>query len=337
MIGNGRLEWKHVFLLVVGLFLILFPWLNDSRSTIILMTQIFIFAVFAMSYDLLLGYTGIISFGHAMFFGIGAYGVGIWLAQSEVSVITMFLALVTVVLLCTLVSWIVGMLSLRLKKHYYAMLTLALAGLFQVGAEKWRSLTKGNDGFTFRIPQELMDREFFYFLALIFMVVVYLFLRRFTQSPLGKVFQAIRENERRAESLGYQVLHYKVAASIVSGIIAGLAGMLYALSLRFVNTAVFGVEKTLDVLLMTIIGGMGTLTGAIIGAGMIELAHDVLTDLASVHWLFERWIILFGIIYILTVMFFPKGIVGTVNDWLDKQKTTSWKKKEKSEQEAPLS
>ncbi|MBA4495223.1 branched-chain amino acid ABC transporter permease [Paenactinomyces guangxiensis] len=333
MIKSRRDQIKAGLLLITGLFLVLFPWINDSRSSLILMTQIFIFAVFAMSYDLLLGYTGIISFGHAMFFGIGAYSTGIWLVRTDATLEALVFAMLTTLILCMVLSYVVGILSLRLKSHYYAMLTLAFAGLFQVGAEKWRSLTKGNDGFTFRIPEELMNRESFYLISLLFMVIIFLLLRRFTQSPMGKVLQSIRENERRAKSLGYQVMHYKVAASMIAGVIAGLSGMMYALSLRFVNTAVFAVDVTLDVLLMTIIGGVGTLYGAVIGAGIIELAHDVLADLADVHWLFERWIILFGLIYILAVIFFPKGIVGSVNRRLGNEK---WQRKGKQSPAAEL-
>lgn len=308
---------------LLGIALLSFPLLNDSRSALILVTQIFIFAVFAMSYDLLLGYTGIISFGHAMFFGLGAYTVGIWMNRNDETLGTLILAVVVTVVLCGLLGYVLGIVTLRLKSHFYAMLTLAVAGLFQVGAEKWRSLTMGNDGFTFGIPEWLMDRQVFYYLAFAFMVGGFLFLRRFTQSPLGRVLQAIRENEHRAESLGYRVLHYKVISSVVAGIVAGLAGLMYGLSLRFVNTGVFGVDITLDGLLMTIIGGVGTLSGAIIGAALIQLAHDWLTDLAQVHWLFERWIILFGIVYILAVRFFPQGIVGTIRRLVD-----GWKERE---------
>ena len=145
------------------------------------------------------------------------------------------------------------------------------------------------------------------------------FFKKINQSPLGRVILAIRENEQRTESLGFQVLHYKIIASVVSGVIAGIAGMLYSISLRFVNTSVFSIDITLDALLMTIIGGVGTLIGAIIGSGLIEFAHHWLTEMAKAHWIFERWIIFFGIIYILAVMFFPQGIVGTL-------KKLSWKK-----------
>ncbi|MBT2657230.1 branched-chain amino acid ABC transporter permease [Bacillus sp. ISL-18] len=319
-----------IFVLVIAAFLILLPFVYESRNLFILLTQIFVFAIFAMSYDLLIGFTGIVSFGHAMFFGIGAYSMGIFMKKFEPTIPYFLLAVLSTIVLTGLVSFIVGLLTLRLKSHFYAMLTLSLSGLFLVLAEKWRSMTFGNDGFTFRVPELLIDRTHFYWLSLCLMVAIFLFLKRFTNSPLGRVLQAIRENEQRTESLGFQVLHYKIAASVVSGVIAGIAGILYAISLRYVNTSVFSMDITLDALLMTIIGGVGTLVGAIIGAGLIEFAHDWLTELAKEHVIFERWIIFFGIIYILVVMFFPKGIVGTLRTYTWKRKKqTAVKSKEK--------
>jgi branched-chain amino acid transport system permease protein len=297
------------------LALVCFPLVSDSRSSLLLLTQIFIYAVFAMSYDILLGYTGIISFGHAMYFGIGAYTTGIFMSRFDHTVLYFLLSLAVVLVLTGIVSYFIGVLSLRLKKHYYAMLTLAFAGLLLVAAEKWRGLTRGNDGFTFPIPDVLRDRVVFYFAALVFMLGAFYCLKRFTESPVGKVLQAIRDNEQRAESLGYQILHYKVIASIVSGVAAGLCGSMYAIALRFVNTAVFSTNVTLDALLMTIVGGIGTLYGGITGAALILLAHAGLTDLAKVHWIFERWMIFFGAVYILAVMFFPQGIAGTIRQW----------------------
>lgn len=298
--------------ILIAVFLIALPFFYESRSMLILLTQVFIFAIFAMSYDLLLGYTGIVSFGHAMFFGIGAYTIGIFMKRFEPTLGYFLLAIFITILITAVLSYFVGLLTLRLKSHFYAMLTLAFAGLFLVLAEKWRTLTYGNDGFTFRVPEMFKDRTDFYLICLVLMIFMFVFLRRFTNSPLGKVLQAIRENEQRTESLGYSVIQYKIVASVVSGVVAGLAGILYAVSLRFVNTSVFTMDITLDALLMTIIGGVGTLVGAIIGAGIIEFAHHWLTELAKTHWIFERWIIFFGIIYILAVMFFPLGIVGTL-------------------------
>ncbi|MEH7122576.1 branched-chain amino acid ABC transporter permease [Bacillus sp. JJ1773] len=304
----------------VAFLLICFPFLNDTKSMLILFTQVFIFAVFAMSYDILLGFTGIVSFGHAMFFGIGAYTTGIFLKRFDQTILVLLLSILVAAIIAGAVSYIVGLLSLRLKSHFYAMLTLAFSGLFLVAVEKWRSLTHGNDGFTFQIPDVLKDRVILYFVTLFLMIFIFLALRRFTESPLGRVLQAIRENEQRVESLGYTVIHYKIIASVVAGVIASFAGSMYVLTLRFVNTSVFAIDVTLDALLMTIIGGVGTLAGAIIGAGLIEFAHHWLTGLAKVHWIFERWMIFFGILYILAVMFFPLGIVGTIKSWSFKRK-----------------
>jgi branched-chain amino acid transport system permease protein len=316
-ISNNRAN--SIYCLIAA-FLLLLPLVYDSRSLFILLTQVFIFSIFAMSYDLLLGYTGIVSFGHAMFFGIGAYSIGIFMKQFEPTALNFVLAILTTILLTGIISFFVGLLTLRLKSHFYAMLTLSLSGLFLVLAEKWRTMTYGNDGFTFRVPDFLKDRTDYYFICLLSMIAIFFILKRFTESPLGRVLQAIRENEQRTESLGYQVLHYKIIASVFSGIIAGLAGILYSISLRFVNTSVFSMDITIDALLMTIIGGVGTLVGAIIGAGLIEFAHHWLTALAKEHWIFERWLIFFGIIYILVVMFFPLGILGTL-------KSIKWKRK----------
>lgn len=307
-----RYDKGSLIFLIVSLGLLVFPFIHEDRNLLIIFTQIFIFAILAMSYDILLGYTGIVSFGHAMFFGIGAYSVSIILKRYEPTMFYLVIAIIVGLILAALVSYVVGLLTLRLKSHFYAMLTLALAGLFLVAAEKWRTLTYGNDGFTFRVPEFFRDRMHFYLLALGLMVLVYFGLKRFIDSPLGKVLVAIKENEQRTESLGYHVLHYKLIASVVAGVLASLAGSLYAISLRFVNTSVFTMDITLDALLMTIIGGVGTLVGAIIGSTIIEFAHHWLTGLAKVHWIFDRWIILFGIIYILAVMFFPQGIVGSL-------------------------
>lgn len=319
----------YMLLIVGAIGLMVLPFVNDSKTMLILFSQIFILAVFAMSYDLLLGYIGIVSFGHAMFFGIGAYTVAVFIKKAAIPTIgTVLFAAVITIFLSSLISLIIGALTLRLKSHYFAMLTLAVAGLLMVAAEKWRFLTGGNDGLTFIVPEPFRDRVSFYFISFGFMVATYLFLSRFTESPLGKVLVAIRENEMRAESLGYRVLYYKIITNVVSGIFAGMSGLLYALSLRFVNTTVFSTEVTLNALLMTIIGGVGTLFGAIVGAGLIEFAQNGLMGLAKMHWIFERWLIFFGIIYILVVIFFPKGIVGTLKQWRQirsmKQKKTNY-------------
>ncbi|MBU0905880.1 MAG: branched-chain amino acid ABC transporter permease [Firmicutes bacterium] len=318
-----KYQWNNIFLSIIVIALFIFPFVIDSRSWTILLTQIFIFSILAMSYDILLGYTGIVSFGHAMFFGIGAYTTAVMLDRIEPTISVFILSIATGMIIAGIISFLVGLMTLRLKSHFFAMLTLALSGLFLVLAEKWRSLTSGNDGFTFRAPEFFKDRIMFYLVVLVCLIVVYILLRRFVQSPLGHVLVAVRENEQRTKSLGYNTLHYKVIASVVAGVVASLAGAFYAISLRFVNTSVLTMDITLDALLMTIIGGVGTLIGPIIGAGVIELSQHYLSGLAKDYPIFERWIIFFGIIYILAVIFFPSGIVGTFIKWFSKKKKTS--------------
>jgi len=313
---------SNVVLCMIAITLIIIPFVSDSRTMIILLTQIFIFGILAMSYDILLGYTGIVSFGHAMFFGIGAYSSAIILNLYESTMMIFILSIVFGMVLSAVLSFFVGLLTLRLKSHYYAMLTLAISGLLLVVAEKWRTITKGNDGFTFRAPEIFRDRMMFYLFVLACLIITFMFFKRFVSSPLGRVLIAVRENEQRTASLGYKTLHYKVIASVLAGVVASVAGSLYAVSLRFVNTSVMSMDITLDALLMTIIGGVGTLIGPLIGATVIEFAQHYLSGLARDYPIFERWIIIFGIIYILAVIFFPRGIAGTLGN-----KYAQWKMK----------
>ncbi|WP_419150252.1 branched-chain amino acid ABC transporter permease [Lysinibacillus xylanilyticus] len=307
-----RLSLQHLCFFLIVAILVILPFVNDSRTLIILLTQIFIFGILAMSYDILLGYTGIVSFGHAMFFGLGAYTTAVMLKQMEPTLATFLLSIVVGMLLAGFISFLVGLLTLRLKSHFFAMLTLSFSGLFLVVAEKWRSVTYGNDGFTFRAPEMFRDRMTFYFIVLACLVVIFIALNRFVHSPTGRILIAVRENEQRTKSLGYNTLYYKVIASIVAGIVASLAGSFYAVSLRFVNTSVMTMDITLDALLMTIIGGVGTLVGPLLGSAVIEYAQHALSGLARDYPIFERWIIFFGILYILAVIFFPKGIIGSL-------------------------
>ncbi|MBO1579522.1 MULTISPECIES: branched-chain amino acid ABC transporter permease [Bacillus] len=317
------------FGIAVLICLSVFPFVNDSRSLLILFTQIFIFAIFAMSFDILLGYTGIVSFGHCMFFGIGAYCVALLLDRQEVSIASFLIGIGVAVVLSAIISYIIGLLSLRLKSHFYAMLTLAISQLFFVLAEKWRAVTHGGDGFTFGVPDMFRDRFAFYYITLLCLVVIFLLLRLFTQSSIGKVLKAISQNEQRVEALGFKILHYKIIASVVAGIVAALSGGLFVITLRFVNTTVFSIEMTLNALLMTMIGGVGTLVGAIAGAGIIESLKYYLSELATQYPIFERWTIFLGLLYIIVLLGFPTGLAGTVKKI---RNITKKKRKEKSKE-----
>ncbi|QUW22339.1 branched-chain amino acid ABC transporter permease [Sporosarcina sp. Marseille-Q4063] len=324
-------QWNNVLLGIIVVALAIFPFISDSRTWTILLTQIFIFSILGMSYDILLGYTGIVSFGHAMFFGMGAYTTAVMLKNIEPTMGVFLLSIGAGMVIAGTISFFIGLLTLRLKTHFFAMFTLAVSGLFLVLAEKWRTVTHGNDGFTFKAPEFFKDRIMFYCAALFCLVLVYFFLRRFVNSPFGRILVAVRENEQRTLSLGFNTLHYKVIASVVAGVVASLAGSLYAVSLRFVNTSVLSLDITLDALLMTIIGGVGTLIGPILGAGIIELSQHYLSGLAKEYPIFERWIIFFGITFILAVIFFPKGVVGTLREKLWKRRTKTTKENAKKE------
>lgn len=284
-----------------------------ERPLLNMLTLIFSMGVFAMSYDILLGYTGIVSFGHALFFGIGAYSVGIMVIHTGASLGYVGLAILIALILNMVLSLLIGFLSLRVKDTYYAMITLAIAQLGFIMAEKARHITNGYDGITFKIPGIFMDRIIFYYVALAFLILSFVFLWKFTHSPVGRILVAIRENEQRVKFLGYNVLHYKLISTVVAGAFAGLAGSFYAIHMRFVSTGVMTAYKTIDALLAVVIGGVGTLYGAIIGSAVVNFAGDYLSRLAKVHPLFERWYILFGMLYILIVLFAPYGIMGLVN------------------------
>lgn len=270
--------------------------------------EVFCFAVLALSYDLLLGVTGIVSFGHALFFGVGAYTLGLML-KAKLSVAV---ALPAVILVSGAVAALVGALSLRVRGHFFAMITLAFAEVGHVIVQKWYQVTGGADGLSFRVPAFFFNKMNGYYMALAGMILAYLFVRRITESPTGRVLAAIRENEFRAGALGYNTTAYKVFAMVASGVLAGLSGAFFALLVQqgaapdWLTT-----DITIQALLMTIIGGVGTLHGPMLGAGVVRMLSRWLSGLHSVHPLFARWPLLFGLVYIGIVMFLPAGIVGT--------------------------
>lgn len=313
MVEDLRMRRVGAFILLV--ILACLPVIA-TRTLLATMIQVFIVAVYAMSYDLLLGYTGIVSFGHAMFFGTGAYAVAILCSRSD-SPAMLAAGVVLGVAAAATAAVLMGVLSLRVRDVYFSMITLAFAQLVFIGAEKWDAMTGGNDGMSFVIPEILQNRTTVYYVALLFLTTSYAILRRIVNSPFGRTLQAIRENEHRSAALGYPVLKYKVISIVVSSVVASLAGAVYAIFQRFVNTSVLSLDKTVEALLATIIGGAGTLAGPIFGATVLRFVQDWLASLAQIHPIFNRWMVIFGVVYVVTVMFFPKGVLGTIRDhWM---------------------
>jgi len=272
-------------------------------------TEMLILGLFALSVDLIMGYTGLVSLGPAAFFGLGAYAGAITLLRVANSI---WLALLVSVVLCGLVAWVIGYFSIRIKGVYFAMLTLAFAQMFYELAFRWKSLTGGSDGLTgvpdpaIGIPPytlSLGDSYVLFYFTLIIVILVYYLCVRVVNSPFGRVLQAIRDNEERVEFLGYPVRVYKRRAFVLSGMIGGISGTLFAL-LRFVDPSVLHWFTSAEVLVMTLLGGMGTLYGPILGAIAFLFSRDLLSSYT------EHWRLILGVIFVGFVIFSPQGLVG---------------------------
>ncbi|WP_372015160.1 branched-chain amino acid ABC transporter permease [Tistrella mobilis] len=333
-----------IVLLVVLLGLAFAPFVFPGTRSLAVAARICVLIVLVASYDILLGYTGIVSFAHTMFFGIGAYGVAISLNALGPSWGAVGLGTVAGVLLSIVVAAVIGLLSLRVRAIFFSMITLAVASFFLILASQLSWLTGGEDGMSFSIPrllspafklvdgevlgQKINGRIIAYYMVFLVSLLLFLFMLRVVNSPFGRVLQAIRENDFRAEALGNRVVIYRTAASCLVAALAALAGVLNALWLRYTGPdATLSFAIMLDVLLMVVIGGMGTLYGAVIGVVILSLAQFYLQDLmgtasaalAGIPILPEliaadRWMLWLGILFVLSVYFFPSGIVGKLRE-----------------------
>lgn len=263
-----------------------------------LVTEILLFCIFAMSLDLLLGYTGLVSFGHAAYFGLGAYSVSVLAAQFGIHPV---LGGVGAMGIAAVAAAAMGFFCIRASGVYFIMLTLAFAQLLHTVCLKWRSVTGGSDGM---VAPRLGSGEETYIVVLLMCAVVYVGLRRLVASPLGHVLVGVRENEGRMRAAGYAAPRYKLLSFVIAGGLGGLAGALFAMHNGFVSPAVFFWALSGEGLIMVILGGIGTLIGPMIGAAVfLLLKHFVSTY--STHWE-----LLVGATLILCVLFFKQGIYG---------------------------
>ncbi len=328
-------------LLLIFLGLAFAPFLTSGARPLNTAATICVYIVLVASYDLLLGYTGIVSFAHTMFYGIGAYGIGIALSRVDEPTWTAALTGLGLALLLALaLALVVGLFALRVRAIFYAMITLAVASSFAVLASQMSDFTGGEDGVTFSVPEvlspgfRLVENEVFgrsidgklltYYLVFFGCLLLFLFLLRLVNSPFGRVLQAVRENEFRAEALGYRTMVYRIWANCFAALVAALAGALMALWLRYVGPKTsLGFEVMTDILLIVVIGGMGTMYGAVVGAALFIIAQNYLKELmghassalegvpvlaAALHP--DRWMLWLGVLFILSIYFFPIGIVG---------------------------
>jgi len=271
-----------------------------------LAAEVLVFAIFAMSLDLLIGYTGLLSFGHAAFFGVSAYTVVILGVHLGVSG---WLGFVAGILVSALVAAVIGFFSIRVSGIPFLMLTMAFAQLLMSISIKWRSVTGGTDGLSgFRRPSlfglSLDERHVQFYVVAAGFVLVLWFLRRLIASPLGSIFIGIRENEQRMRAAGYPVQRFKLVAFTLAGAIAGVGGGLYALQNAFVSSDILHWSLSGDAIIMVILGGAGTIVGPAIGSAMFLLLKNVVSS----HT--EYWLLWVGIIFIVCVMFLRQGVWG---------------------------
>jgi branched-chain amino acid transport system permease protein len=335
-----RNRWLALLLTLIVLGLALTPFLFPGTKALNVGAKIIVFIVLVASFDLLLGYTGIVSFAHTMFFGIGAYGVAIASTRFGPGWGVLALGVACALVVSLLLSLLVGLFSLRVKAIFFAMITLAVASAFLTLASQLSDFTGGEDGLTFKVPEALqpgtryldapllgatIDGRFVSYCLLFFVaLLLVLAMLRIVNSPFGRVLQAIRENDFRAEAIGYRTVVYRTLASVLSALFATLAGVLLALWLRYNGPdTTLSFEIMLDVLLIVVIGGMGTVYGAVIGSALFVIAQNYLQDLlklgaAAVEGVPllsqlvspDRWLLWLGILFVLSVYHFPAGVVG---------------------------
>lgn len=313
-----------MLLVAVLLGLALAPFVFPGTRSLNVAAKIAVFVLLVASYDLLLGYTGIVSFAHTMFFGIGGYGVGIAMAKLGAGWGALAAGAAAALGLSLVLALAIGLLSLRVRAIFFAMITLAVASFFQILASQLSSITGGEDGLSFRLPELLRDRVTAYYVVFAGSLLLFLGLLRVVNSPFGRVLLSIRENEFRSEAIGYRLVTYRTAANCLAALGATLAGILYAVWLRYTGPdTTLSFNIMVDILLMVVIGGMGTMYGAVLGATAFVLAQTYLRDLMKVasgaleglpllpallHP--DRWLLWLGVLFILCVYYLPGGLVG---------------------------
>ena len=274
-------------------------------------TEILVWGLLAMSSDILIGYTGMVSFGHSAFFGLGMYGAAA--ALLTVRPPNLWLTIVYGLVGAGLVAVFVAYFSTRLRDIYFAITTLVFSQIFYVIIFTWTEVTGGENGLTFRQPPfaipGLVSVPFtpvtLHWFILGVVVVSYVVLRRIMQSPFGKVLQAIRENEPRTRAIGYHVERYKIVAVMLSGLFAGLAGVLYAVQNKFTAPDFVFFLISGEVVIFNVMGGMGTLVGPVAGAAFFLVLREGL----SRFWT-EYYLIPVGLIFTAMVIFMPQGLLG---------------------------
>jgi len=299
--------------LAVLVLLLAFPWGGDrlySGFYVSLLTRVFIYGIMVLGYDLLGGYTGMISYGHAMFFGTGAYVAAMLLKH-----ITAWFwpPLIAAVLGCGLVAYLVGHLSIRTRHIYFVFLTFAFAQFFFVVANSWEFVGAANGLAGVPKPMiapglDLSGKFKFYYFTLLLLILAYLLARIIVSSAFGRILIGIRENEERTQFLGYNTNSAIRRVFVISGMYGGAAGALMAAHNSFASPMLYHPSVSGEVIMMTLLGGMGTLVGPLIGTAVIIILSDALSS-----WLAGAWMMMMGAVFALCVLYTPDGLVGLLH------------------------
>ncbi|HEX4409321.1 MAG TPA: branched-chain amino acid ABC transporter permease [Xanthobacteraceae bacterium] len=322
-LGRSRLSHTTVFWLVfcVVLVVLIAAPLVLTEFWRRFLTEVLIWGLLAMSSDLLIGYTGMISFGHSAFFGLGMYGAAGALITTHPP--NLWLAILYGLAGAAGAALFVAFFSTRLRDIYFAITTLIFSQIFYVIIFTWTPVTGGENGLIFTRPHLsipfLYDARFtsttMHWFVLAVVTASYLMLRRITQSPFGMVLQSIRENEPRTRAIGYPVERYKIVAVMLSGLFAGLAGVLYAIQNQFAAPDFVYFITSGDTVIYNVMGGIGTLVGPILGAGFFHLLRELLARFLGDQF---PYLIPLGVIFIVMIIFLPQGLLGFARRWLNR-------------------
>jgi branched-chain amino acid transport system permease protein len=285
------------------------------------LTEILIWGLLAMSSDLLIGYTGMVSFGHSAFFGLGMYGAAAALLMFKPP--NLWLAILYGLAGSAGVALFVAYFSTRLRDIYFAITTLIFSQIFYVIIFTWTAVTGGENGLIFTRPHFsipfIVDVRFtsstMHWFVLAVVTASYLILRRVTQSPFGMVLQSIRENEARTRAIGYPVERYKIVSVMLSGLFAGLAGVLYAIQNEFAAPDFVYFITSGDTVIFNVMGGIGTLVGPIVGAGFFQLLRELMSRIFGDQF---PYLVPLGFIFIAMIIFLPQGLLGFARRWLNR-------------------
>jgi branched-chain amino acid transport system permease protein len=278
-----------------------------------LLTKVLIFGIALLGYDILAGYTGLVSLGHALFFGLGGYCAAYTINAYSTNLVP---ALIVALLVTVIVGLIVGYFSTQTKDIFFVFLTLAFAQFFYLAAFNLTTITGGDNGITIQKVTVGLPKLWetgvprpvgFYYLTLFFFFLAYLICRKIINSPFGQVLVAIRENEERVTFLGYNVRLMKIKSYMISISLTTVAGVLFATYQNFVSPGMLNWIVSGDFMLMSVLGGMGTLIGPVIGGAIILVLGDWLSSLT------ENWMIVIGTFFVVTIIFAPNGVVGLLS------------------------